>query len=675
MLNYVVLSVAVCHGAASLYLATRFVDRGFQTGAQKPQAAAGSTPAGCSGTSRDRTAAGSYDQLAAAAAVLAHTAAGGWPALLPKVLSNLVTLRLKGLDGVQQLVALLTALNQTSSDNSRHQPQAVLCSLQVLEVQEAGDLAVCLPVLLSHCGWPVAEQLQQLCISGGVVAAICGNQQLPQLPALQELQLSDCELQHLPAWVGGNCSGLTKLVLRNNSVQQLPAAVSGLRALKVLDFSGCGQLRSLWAGVCQLTALEELHLAGASGLWLDYSSIAEQFGAPESLTATPTGLPVLLGSVGASAARATSGEATNEQQQQQQLQVFKDEQTLWKMSSGGSLLDQRGKGSAAAARAALPLLLPALPHQQQQFLLQELSPLQLTHLDLSCNRQLMVLPACLAQLKQLRVLDVRGCGLRWLGEDVLECSSLRELLLADNVLADVPEQISRLQQLQRLVLPSRGIGQYVVEQLELRSQPDVQAPRLIGRSVYYKFLNGPPWCHDVFVVQLQQSTPPLAKASVQCWRDRHGADTFESPARLQDEQGGGGFAHNGQLGGPQQPAVGPLLLVATKLTGDQNVPVGHVTFAVEVSSGCGVGPAGPLVLPAGYDSDVALAGAGVRRLVVKERYRGRSQIAFTSFDSPRVIAAELITFEDLDCFGLLWKHPVMSFSLFSRASPLPGVPG
>jgi hypothetical protein len=30
-----------------------------------------------------------------------------------------------------------------------------------------------------------------------------------------------------------------------------------------------------------------------------------------------------------------------------------------------------------------------------------------------------------------------------------------------------------------------------------------------------------------------------AKARVQCWRDRHSADTFESPARLQDRQGGG----------------------------------------------------------------------------------------------------------------------------------------
>jgi Leucine-rich repeat (LRR) protein len=117
-------------------------------------------------------------------------------------------------------------------------------------------------------------------------------------------------------------------------------------------------------------------------------------------------------------------------------------------TNGTSLRAQNFRGSAAAAQAALPLLLPPLQHQQQQLLLQELAPLQLTHLDLSNNRQLMVLPACLSLLKQLRVLDVRGCGLRWLGEEVLECGSLQELLLGDNMLVDVPEEISRLQQLQ-----------------------------------------------------------------------------------------------------------------------------------------------------------------------------------------------------------------------------------
>jgi hypothetical protein len=56
----------------------------------------------------------------------------------------------------------------------------------------------------------------------------------------------------------------------------------------------------------------------------------------------------------------------------------------------------------------------------------------------------------------------------------------------------------------------------------------------------------------------------------------------------------------------------------------------------------------------------------------QERYRGRAQIAFTKFDQPQVIAAELLLFDSADCIGLLWKRPVDSFSLFSRASQLPG---
>jgi hypothetical protein len=59
---------------------------------------------------------------------------------------------------------------------------------------------------------------------------------------------------------------------------------------------------------------------------------------------------------------------------------------------------------------------------------------------------------------------------------------------------------------------------------------------------------------------------------------------------------------------------------------------------------------------------------------VQERYRGRAQIAYTDFDRPQVIAAELVLFDSPDCIGLLWKQPMDSFSLFSRASQLPGVP-
>jgi hypothetical protein len=60
-----------------------------------------------------------------------------------------------------------------------------------------------------------------------------------------------------------------------------------------------------------------------------------------------------------------------------------------------------------------------------------------------------------------------------------------------------------------------------------------------------------------------------------------------------------------------------LLLVATKLTGDVNVPAGGVTFAVDLGSRSTAGAGSRLVLPPGTDSDVQLNRAGMRQLRIK----------------------------------------------------------
>jgi hypothetical protein len=60
-----------------------------------------------------------------------------------------------------------------------------------------------------------------------------------------------------------------------------------------------------------------------------------------------------------------------------------------------------------------------------------------------------------------------------------------------------------------------------------------------------------------------------------------------------------------------------LLLVATKLTGDVNVPAGAVTFAVDLGSRSTAGAGSRLVLPPGTDSDVQLNRAGMRQLRIK----------------------------------------------------------
>lgn len=66
----------------------------------------------------------------------------------------------------------------------------------------------------------------------------------------------------------------------------------------------------------------------------------------------------------------------------------------------------------------------------------------------------------------------------------------------------------------------------------------------------------------------------------------------------------------------QQQTPQQLLLVATKLTGDMNVPVGHVSFAVDVGSHV---PGGNelLQLSGTTDTDVSIHAAGTRQLRIK----------------------------------------------------------
>lgn len=175
-------------------------------------------------------------------------------------------------------------------------------------------------------------------------------------------------------------------------------------------------LRSLGSGLSHLTSLTTLNLSGPSGLWLDYSG--------QHLATT--------------AAAAAAG-----------------------LNPTAAASTSNG-GSAAAAKAALPqLLLPALPHQQQHQLLGELASLTNLHtFILSHNRQLMVLPGCVSVMTGLRVLDVRGCGIRWLGDDVLQCVGLEELLLGDNVLDEIPPGVRRFTNLKVCGDPgSMSVGQ------------------------------------------------------------------------------------------------------------------------------------------------------------------------------------------------------------------------
>lgn len=45
---------------------------------------------------------------------------------------------------------------------------------------------------------------------------------------------------------------------------------------------------------------------------------------------------------------------------------------------------------------------------------------------------------------------------------------------------------------------------------------DAEAPRLVARSIYYKTLNGGPFCHDVFAVELPGPDVSAACAACSC---------------------------------------------------------------------------------------------------------------------------------------------------------------
>jgi Leucine-rich repeat (LRR) protein len=93
--------------------------------------------------------------------------------------------------------------------------------------------------------------------------------------------------------------------------------------------------------------------------------------------------------------------------------------------------------------------LQPLSHQQQLQALPDLAQLtNLRKLSLAHNRDLSVLPGSLSVLTQLEVLDARSCSLRFPPDELWACVGLRELLLGDNVLAGLPDDISKLQKLE-----------------------------------------------------------------------------------------------------------------------------------------------------------------------------------------------------------------------------------
>ena len=115
---------------------------------------------------------------------------------------------------------------------------------------------------------------------------------------LHELDLSDCRLGELPAYIT-RLTGLTSLKLWSNQLGRLPDDIAQLTRLTALDLAG-NRLNTLPDGMARLTALTTLNLAGneLATLPADFAQLGaltsldlsyNQFQAlPESLEQLPT---------------------------------------------------------------------------------------------------------------------------------------------------------------------------------------------------------------------------------------------------------------------------------------------------------------------------------------------------------------------------------------------------
>lgn len=112
-------------------------------------------------------------------------------------------------------------------------------------------------------------------------------------------------------------------------------------------------------------------------------------------------------------------------------------------------------------------------------------------------------------------------------------------------------------------------------------------------------------------------------------------------------------------------------IIATKLTGDPNVPAGEVTFDVDLSrpvtddaqppAEAGSCQAREFHLPQAYE-------ARYRDYppTYLARYHGKGQIASHGFVSPQWTPGHFVLFND-DMFGFLWRE-LMAFSVYSRTT-------
>jgi hypothetical protein len=119
---------------------------------------------------------------------------------------------------------------------------------------------------------------------------------------------------------------------------------------------------------------------------------------------------------------------------------------------------------------------------------------------------------------------------------------------------------------------------------------------------------------------------------------------------------------------PESDPVEPsFTLVATKITGDSNVPAGQISIIVDLSQTHQprlFRPNQKFKLDEGFFCDLSSESLG--NLTIAHAYDAKGHIAMSNFENDSWSNATLVTFKDSpDVMGLVW-HDLRSFSLFSR---------
>uniref|UniRef100_A0A2N9EHI5 Uncharacterized protein n=1 Tax=Fagus sylvatica TaxID=28930 RepID=A0A2N9EHI5_FAGSY len=269
-----------------------------------------------------------------------------------------------------------------------------------------------------------------------------------EMESLVGLYLNGCSnVKKIPEFVG-NMRCLRYLILEDIAITELPSSVERLTGLINFRLHNCKHLVRLPSTICNLKSLQYLYLSGCSKL----DELPENLGNLEgliSLSLSGTAIKELPSSIG----HLTSLSSLNITKCKDllclpsticNLKSFKTRVDL----SGCSKLDElpenlgileglRGLNLSGTAIKDLPSSIGHLT--------------SLTYLKIKECKDLLCLPSTICNLKSLQSLDLSGCSkLENLPENIGNLKDLRELILSGTAIKNVPSSIVLLENLRQL---------------------------------------------------------------------------------------------------------------------------------------------------------------------------------------------------------------------------------